>query len=288
MFRPLTCTVLLGLAFLLSAQPAEAARSYDNCSGFITSLPATITTQGVWCMDRDLATNLHSGSAILVATNNVILDCNDFKLGNLAAGAETTARGVHANARLNTTVRNCNIRGFYIGLYLTEGGGHLGEDNRFDGNTSWGIYVTGAGSTLRNNFVIDTGGSIATTGPAHGIMVENGVDVLNNTVNGVAPVNASANAYGIRGANNGEGSINGNRVRGLVPGSTGNPYGIFNIGADGAVMRDNDVRGPGVGVAGGWGVTCSNNATTARDNAVSRFATAVVNCLESGNIVNSL
>ena len=46
----------LSLSLSLGAVPASAAESYDGCSGFITVLPATIDTQGVWCLKQDLAT----------------------------------------------------------------------------------------------------------------------------------------------------------------------------------------------------------------------------------------
>ncbi len=75
----------------LTLQPAHAAESYDNCTGFIDSVPATITTQGTWCLRKNLATNITTGNAITIATNNVTIDCNDFKIGGLAAGSASRA-----------------------------------------------------------------------------------------------------------------------------------------------------------------------------------------------------
>ena len=88
---------LPGLLAVLACKPASAAESYDNCAGFITSLPAVISSQGTWCMKQDLATAVTSGFVITVATNNVTIDCNNFKLGGLAAGAGTQASGIFAN-----------------------------------------------------------------------------------------------------------------------------------------------------------------------------------------------
>src|SRR6185369_13051491 len=85
----------------------RAAESYDNCVGFVDSVPAVIATQGTWCLRHDLSTAITAGNAITIATNNVIIDCNDFKLGDLSAGAGTQAVGVQATDRLNTTVRHC-------------------------------------------------------------------------------------------------------------------------------------------------------------------------------------
>jgi hypothetical protein len=90
-----TVWLLLGLllwvvAILLAwpwiVPPAQAAESYDNCSGYIDSVPAVIATQGTWCLRKDLSTAQTSGNAIEIAANNVVIDCNDFKLGGLAAG----------------------------------------------------------------------------------------------------------------------------------------------------------------------------------------------------------
>ena len=114
------------LLVLAAPSPASAGESYDNCSGFIDSIPATITTQGVWCLRGDLSTAVGSGNAISVATNNVTIDCNQFKLGGLAAGPTSQAYGIFSE-RANTTVRNCNVRGFYAGIYVGSSGGNLLE-----------------------------------------------------------------------------------------------------------------------------------------------------------------
>ena len=96
----LLCTVpLLGLS-----TPARAAESYDNCTFTITSLPAVLSTPGVWCLKQDLSTNMTSGIAIDVQSNNVTVDCNGFKLGGLGGGPTSTARGIQSEDRANTTV----------------------------------------------------------------------------------------------------------------------------------------------------------------------------------------
>ena len=288
MIRTLTCLALATAALFVWPGQAEAAESYDNCTGFITSLPATISTQGTWCLDKNLGTAMTSGNAITIATNNVTIDCNHFKLGGLAAGAGTFAFGISAVSRLNATVRNCNIRGFYRGInFEGAGGGHLVEDNSFDGNTVYGLFVDDApGSTIRNNLVVDTGGSTTSSGDAFGIHAENGVDIINNTINGVAPGGTDAHAYGIHTIANGQGSISGNRVRGLAPTGTGAPLGIYNVNSQRVVIRDNDVQGPGPGIAGGIGIRCLSNAAIARDNVITGFATGLVDCLNSLNSVN--
>jgi len=157
--------MFLVFALLFGAmRTAHAAESYDNCTGFVTSLPAVISTQGTWCFKQDLATSITNGNAITIAANNVTLDCNDFKLGGLAAGVGTHAYGIYGGGygagRSNITIRHCNVRGFYIGVYFegTNGGGHTIEDNRFESNTYFGLQVEGDGSVVRRNRIFDTDG----------------------------------------------------------------------------------------------------------------------------------
>ena len=110
----LTAVLLAGVSLLPTARAAE---SYDSCTAFITALPAVIGTQGTWCMNKDLATAMTSGVAISVQANNVTIDCNGFKLGGLAAGPLSTTRGIESEGRANITVRDCNVRGFAVGIY---------------------------------------------------------------------------------------------------------------------------------------------------------------------------
>ncbi|HEY0505555.1 MAG TPA: right-handed parallel beta-helix repeat-containing protein [Lysobacter sp.] len=147
--------------FTLAACTAAHAET-SNCTN-LAALPAVISTQGVYCLKQDLSTSISSGAAISVNASNVTLDCNGYKLGGLGAGIGTAASGIVSQNRLNLTVRNCNIRGFRYGMRLAgTGGGHLVEDNRFDGNTFTGMYVSGDGSMIRGNSVFSTGGSTYT------------------------------------------------------------------------------------------------------------------------------
>src|SRR5690606_36206278 len=106
---------LIGIGLLAVAgwmQPAAAETT--ECME-IQSIPAVISTQGVYCLKRHVSGALATGSAIAVNTNNVTIDCNEFKIGNLAAGPGTQAVGIIASNRNNVTVRNCGVRGFQTG-----------------------------------------------------------------------------------------------------------------------------------------------------------------------------
>ena len=83
-------------AVLLFSSMAQAETT--ECT-VITSLPYTISTQGIYCLKGNLATSMTSGNAIEINTNNVVIDLNGYKLGGLGAGPGTTARGIHAYQR---------------------------------------------------------------------------------------------------------------------------------------------------------------------------------------------
>jgi parallel beta-helix repeat protein len=222
---------------------------------------------------------MSSGAAITLAANNITLDCNDFKLGGLAAGLSTQAAGVLALERGNATVRNCNIRGFRYGIHL-EGSGHLVEDNRLDNNTSYGIVVGGDGSIVRRNRILDTGAS--TVGlVAAGISAGGSVDIIDNTVAGVAALReGQGDNFGIWTAGNLSGTVTGNRIRGIAVEASG--WAIYSSGAGRVVLANNDLLGGTQ--AGDGGISCADAQGTAIGNAVAGFTTSIAGCtIGAGN-----
>ena len=268
---------------MISPRAAFAAESYDNCTGTISSLPAVISTQGTWCLKASLATAIGSGSAISINTNNVTIDCNDFKLDGSAAGVGTVANGIVASNRLNATIRRCDIRGFLHGVYLTgsSGGGHAVEDNRLYGNRGIGLQVEGSGSVVRRNGVFSTGGSTTLTNAAYGIYTFDAVDVIDNTVAGVTATSGSdGSAYAIFLDSNPNGRIVGNGLRGMAKDGAGLVVGVFGTGTTHIEIRDNDLVADGA--AGTIGVDCQNSSGAAKGNAINGFASGIVNCTDSG------
>ena len=270
-------TFALLLLLALPALPAHAAESYDNCTGFVTSLPATISQQGVWCLKQDLATNITSGNAITIATNNVTLDCNDFKLGGLAAGPGSAAVGI-ASSRLNLTIRHCNVRGFFRGISLTAagGGGHLVEDNRLDGNLQVGIHVLGERNRVQRNVVLDTGDG---TGLFFAVGIEASADIVDNTVSGVHGTAADTAPVGIRSLGIGS-EIRGNRIRGLIVAGSGQATGIDVDGSQ-QVVEGNRISAntatTGRGIAGNGAVD-----TFCTGNTVANFSLPIDDCDDAG------
>ena len=260
---------------------AMAAQSYDNCTGFIDSLPATVATQGVWCLDKNLGTAITSGSAIRVDANNVTIDCNDFKIGGLAAGDASRADGVYASDRQNVTVRHCNVRGFYRGIYLQGGAGHLVEDNRLDNTLYIGIGIGGPSENnrVRRNAIYDTGG-VPGRGTSWGINAS--AHVIGNTVSGVFADHATPSVTGILARGNGN-VVRNNHVSGLQSGA-GYAYGIRTSGL-GRMIEGNHVAVP-AGTAGRGLIGDSVDESACRNNVVAGYAIAMNDCLDAGRNVS--
>lgn len=276
--RTIFVVCLAGLAWLALPNRAHAAESYDSCKGYVTALPVTINTPGTWCLKQNLAFAGATGSAINITAKDVTLDCNDFTLDNSAAGMGTRAYGVRAMNVANTTVRHCSIRGFQYGIYVYGAlGGNVVEDNHLDSNTYIGINLTGDGSIIRRNVIVDTGGSTAIAG-AHGIYTGYSVDVIDNTVSGVFA--NSGDTYGIRTSLNASGTLADNRVRDVLQATGGVARGIANNSSGRMTLKGNSVSGNGS--ASSVGLLCGGPSARARDNVVAGFTTAMSLCGDAG------
>ena len=270
---------LLGVAGAMAAGvPVRAAESYASCDGFIDSLPAVVSSQGVWCLRRDLSSGQSSGTLITVSGNNITIDCNGFKLGGLAAGAGTATYGIHANFRQNTTVRRCNVRGFLVGIALPGGAGQVVEDNRLDGNTGIGIWVESDQGTIRRNLVVDTGGGTHwATERRTAIYASGTTDVQDNTVTGVTPSAVQdAGATGILLAN---GFAGGNRISGVV--SSLSSEAFLAQGDAGSVIEGNHASG-----ITATAVRCTATNVILRGNTFVGVPNDRIGCIDGGGNVH--
>jgi hypothetical protein len=254
---------------------ARAAHSYGTCSGYIDSLPATVSTSGTWCLRSDLLSAPSSGAAITVESDFVVIDCNDFRISGLDAGTSTFATGISVrdSASHNVIVRNCQIEGFRYGVAMM-GFSHLIENNTIDASTFVGISIRGSFTVVRNNLVRETGGRPGADEAFGIVMLGEFGTALDNTVAGVSAMvlekTGSANGNNGNNGHDGEdhvgtrtygilmrdGVVQGNRVIALDATATG----IQLLGE--GVVRDNIVfSGEGkwaVGVDGG-GNPCTDN-----------------------------
>ena len=276
MINPLR-SLLIGA--LLLAPLAARAETHATCAGFIDSVPTVINTQGTWCLRHDVSTNISVGSAIEIGTNNVTIDCNDFKIGGLAAGIESTTVGIKAISRQNITVRNCSVRGFFTGVQITSGAGHLVEDNRVDNSLRYGLYVAAEHSVTRRNRVFDTGGAPGINATA-GIVAR--ADIIDNVVSGVFCDNVNAWPTGIEQQSGSAGIIEGNRVSGLVTAGSGIAIGITAYPLYPRVQGNHVTAQT---MTAGIGIWTPGSTSFCLENTVANFQTARQNCGQSvGNL----
>jgi len=281
---------ILRLMLLLVAGVGSTARAETTLCNEITSLPATISTQGVYCLKHDLNTSISSGAAIGINSNNVTLDCNDFKVGGLAAGVTTNAIGILANGRSNLTIRHCGVRGFDVGIMLigSNVGGHLIEDNRVDLSTDTGMSLEGDDLVVRRNRILQTGGRAAEVSHSSLYVHGNG-QVTDNLLSGITPADTGGNcsAYGIV-LDQGPFQVEHNLVTGLTPAVSGEARGIW---GSSAVNYPNNIRNntvisaspvAGYGIDGG-----TPGPSTCGENTVTHFATDTANCTDAGGNVNN-
>jgi hypothetical protein len=271
-------TLFLLLLLALAPAPAEAGERHHTCKGFVDTLPAVITTPGTWCLRKNLATSMTGGVAIEIATNNVTLDCNGFKINGLAGGLGTSASAIRGQARINTTVHDCGVRGFWWAILFTNGSdGTVVEDSVVENATERGIVVQGDRALIRRNRIVDVGGATAGSNiTACGISLDGEGELLDNSIAGVE----RAHALGIH-VQDGVGTvIAGNRIRDLV----GDGYGAYGIqigGSNPVIVRDNAIVGPGTA-----GIDCYSAAHLAMHNTISGFGNGIAGgCSVLDNLV---
>ena len=267
----------LVILLLATALPA-GAETYQTCKGFIDTVPATISTQGVWCLRKDLSTAIGQGAAITIAAGNVTIDCNGFKLGGLAAGDGSLANGIHSQDVFdtvlrvfdNTTVRRCNIRGYRKGIFLDSGNHHLIEDNRLDNNLEYGILIpsSNAHNLVQRNRVYDTGGAVLVPKV---VGISASADIIDNVVSSVFNTTSSMEAIGIE-APGGPLEIRGNRISRLAVEFGGEATGI-KLGYTRNLVRDNYIHS--FNPINGSGITPTAYCL---DNVVFNFSTPAYNC----------
>jgi hypothetical protein len=204
---------LLGLLLALIMCPTALRAETTNCTA-VTTVPAVISTPGVYCLTGNLVTNMASGNAIDIQANNVVLDLNGFRVAGLAAGAGTQARGIYSLNHQNITIKNGIVRGFLVGIFLegSSGQGHLVEDILADLNTMVGIGIGGHRSIVRNNRIVSTGGG--TGAPfALGIIIDgSGNRVINNDIMNVFHPASQAAGISFEGFANVDSLAVGNRI----------------------------------------------------------------------------
>ncbi len=277
---------LLFASVLILLSVSSVKAETINCTE-ITTLPAIITVQGIYCFTADRTTSMTSGNAIEIQTNNVTIDFNHFKLGGLAAGAGTSARGVYAQDRKNITLRNANIRGFYFGVYLDDtstgnkdSGGHIIEDSRLDGNLYKSIELQGAGNIVRRNQILNTGGSTGVTSALGIVNTGPGAEIIDNHVHNT--FSSTAPAAGIALSHNSDAVlVLRNRVSETTSTGGGFTFGIFHDLGSRVLIQDNQiVNASATGTTAIDGVSATE--CLAVNNTLINFTTFIATCTDGG------
>jgi hypothetical protein len=183
------CAGVLALALCLSS----VGRAETTQCTAITRLPATISSEGIYCLASDFFISMLSGNAVTIEADNVALDLNGRTIDNRSAGSGNSAVGIMASERRNITIKNGTIRGFSKGVLIgdyppfTRSQGHLVEHLHVVQNSHAGIVVTGRGNVVRHNRILETGGTVVYEN-AYGIVaVGHGARIVDNDVMVVTP-----------------------------------------------------------------------------------------------------
>jgi len=240
-------------ALLMSILATSIQAETINCTP-ITSVPATITAQGIYCLTGNLVTSQSSGNAITINAPNVTIDLNGWKVGGSGAGASTQAYGIYSTAN-NVTIKNGIVRGFFWGIDLT-GNGAVVQDMLVDSNTYVGITADGLGALVKNNQVVNTGSD--TLGTVFAIDAEGtSATIINNTVAGMT-VTSGGSEYGILlyGGGTARDNVISNTA---LPSGGGSSYGIYQTGT----AINNTVTELTYGIYGGvYAYNTDNGCTT--------------------------
>jgi hypothetical protein len=259
--------------------PALAAESYDNCTGTISTLPTTISTQGTWCLKANRVTSITTGSAITIAASNVTIDCNHFRISGVAGGAGTNAYGILGSNRLGVTVRNCTVSGFLEGIRVAgTAAGAVIEHNRLEQNTDVGITVAGSGHLVAFNRILDTGGRPASTRTDGIVSTAVQSQITDNAVIGMTVTANGGEVVGISSTGNAC-EIGRNYITGLVPDDTGKATGIRTATSSASSIHRNQILSSpdvnGTAILAGAGTQCGNNNHSGWDS-------GVVGCTDAG------
>lgn len=134
----------------------------DGDAFLITTLPHVIRRPGRYRLTSDLLMAEANGTAITIDANHVTIDFMGHVLRN-TAGSATCAIGIGGADLKNVALKHGTVSGFRYGVFLCSGKRYRVETIRAEDNWHCGISVEGADCVIRDNAIINTGGSTACT-----------------------------------------------------------------------------------------------------------------------------
>ena len=295
----LLAATLVALALL----PGPARAEIGACN-VIDTLPITIATPGRYCLVHDIAGTYAEGYALRIYSDDVVLDCNGFRLSE--TNAANTVAAIYVTGDHDTaTIRNCVVDGFQTGILVQEVNDNGSRNHVIENNTvlrSRQIGISAAGSNIRieGNRVLGNTGNL--NGVAYGIYLYSsnnrgvGNTIRDNLVGDFRfnpPSGTGSAVVGISFFNVHDTEVTGNTVSGLYAPTGQGVYGIAGSNATFALMTGNRVLSPpplaapfdggnytGIRLDG----TVEQQAThTCRDNVVGHFNANYQGCTQVDN-----
>ena len=126
----------------------------------IMVLPCVIRRPGHYYLHTDMVSDATAGTCIEIRANNVAIDLQGHVL-QCAAGSANCATGIGGANLTDVAVSNGTVAGFRYGIRLHAGKRYRVESIRADENWQWGLSVEGSDCVVRDNAVVNTGGSTA-------------------------------------------------------------------------------------------------------------------------------
>jgi hypothetical protein len=151
----------LALVAAIGLSPARA--DTELCTA-LTTLPATITQPGRYCLRQDFVVSPGTGAAITLQASNVVLDCNGHSVRYPSPGNGVDAKGIHSKPGfLHNEIRHCVVDGYFRGIYLQTTLSREALYAQVTDNTvlnsGWvGIHAMGGSNRIERNHVDRTHG----------------------------------------------------------------------------------------------------------------------------------
>jgi parallel beta-helix repeat protein len=144
----------------------------------ISSLPYSISREGVYYLSRNLEEKEKNEGGITVEIDNVTIDLSGYALIGLgtATVASSTSYGIYMNGRSNVEIKNGTIRNFGLhGIYEANNVGHSHRaiNVRAINNGGLGIYLAGNNHLVKDSTIANNG--------SHGLNIGTGSLVISNT-----------------------------------------------------------------------------------------------------------
>lgn len=240
----------------------------------IDTTPYTIESSGNYCLVQNVVA---SSDGIIVAADDVTLDCGDHTIDGSAQAPSRVRRGIVGYDKSGVLIQNCTVKGFMVGIQLSGVANHI-RNNVLIAPYSRGIIVAGEETIIEGNRISDAGGATHSSWvAAFGILADGTSIIRENVVSGVVSTSGSGKAgYGIYTRDNHAGVIEGNTVRNVIGDSGQIALAVAAYSSDNAVLKENILVNPPHGY--GYALYCSGTGSVSVGNVFQGFDQGISSC----------